>query len=280
MAWDPANSQLPIPSKNAKPLPPELASKSRTTAEDPSLDKPQIDKPFCDGFVLAEYNTCHAIRNPAQTKADLVKSKTLWFYLGKTSTEAKAQYTGDITKHVHDPASNFLDAVRATYAPVSMIPPRRSLPAAYPAGANIHALNAAGAGAQYRQQMPLKPLPSYQRPAPAGSLNCQTPKERPYHGKYAITDPVPTYKKPGYNVDPKALYNQRAFTQNATVHSAPRPINTQGSFQAPRNHTSPVAPVAPMTASSTHKPPQADFSSQKDLVSGPLCISQHLMLYY
>ena len=275
LAWDRANSQLPIPSENAIPLPAELASKSRTTAEDPSIDKPPIDQPFCDGFVLAEFNTCHPIRNSAQVKVDLSKSKTLWLYLGKTSTDCKAQYTGDVARQVHDPAANFLDTVRATYAPISMIPPRRSLPAAYPVGANIHALNAAGAGAQYRQQMQPKPQPkpSYERPSINAHPGFQSAKERPYQGKYAITDPAQPHRRAGYNVDPQALYNQRAFTQNAAAQSAPRSINTQGLYRAPQAQMSPVAPMAPMMAGSTQKVPPVNPSNRDNLVSAT---PQHL----
>ena len=200
------------------------------------------------------------IRNPVQVKIDLLKPKILWFYLGKTSTEAKAQYTGDLAKRTNDPSAHFLDSVRATYAPISMQAPRRSLPAAYPAGANIHALNAAGAGAQYRQQTQPKPQPQSQ-------VRYQTPKERPYHGKYAITDPVQQYKRPAYNVDPQSLYNQRAFTQSATIPSTPNPINTQGLYRAPQAQMSPLAPVAPMTAGSVARTSQVNRSTSTNLVS-------------
>lgn len=261
-----------MPSEKAKPLPAELARKSRTTAEHPSDDKPKIDQAFGDpqsNLKWAEFNTCHVIRNPVQVKVDFVKPKTLWFYLGKTSTEAKAQYTGDLKKQLNDPSANFLDTVRATYAPVSIIPPRRSLPAAYPAGANIHALNAAGAGAQYRQQVQPRPQPQTQ-------VRYQTPKERPYHGKYAITDPIPPYKRPGYNVDTQALYNQRAFTQKATTQNTPSSLNTQGSYRAPQAQMSPTAPTAPMTAGSSQRPLQDNYSTPSNLVRGIISIFHDL----
>ena len=255
--FDPANSQLPVPSENAKPLPPELARKSRTTAEDPLDDKPRADQPFCDPqsrFIWSEFNTCHRIRNPAQVKVDFSKPKTVWFYLGKNSTEAKAQYTGDLAKPIHDPNANFLDTVRPAPPAISIPPQRRSFPASYPTGVNIHALNAARANAQY-QQPKVQPKPQIQP-----QLKPQVPRDRPYNGKYAITEPLPRPRtNTGYSVDSQALYNQRAFTQNATAQSNQRYQGTQG-YGAPPAQMSPPAPMAPMMGSSQQRLQSASYS--------------------
>ena len=258
LVFDPANSQLPVPSENAKPLPPELAQKSRTTMDDPLNDKPKVDQPFGDlqsKFTWSEFNTCHRIRNSAQVKIDLLKPKTLWFYLGKYSTEAKAQYTRDLAKKTHDPESNFLDTVKPAAPPVTLPPQRRSYPASYPSGVNIHALNAARANSQY-QQPKVQPKPHIQ-----AQPKSQTPKERPYNGKYAITEPLPRPRaSTGYNVDTQSLYNQRTFTQNATAQVAQRHQSTQG-YKVPGSQTSPMAPMAPMMGSTPQRSQPAQYST-------------------
>ena len=254
LIFDPANSQLPVPSQNAKPLPPELARKSRTTAEDPKDDQPRADQPFCDPqskFIWSEFNTCHRIKNPAQVKIDFSKPKTVWFYLGKYSTEAKAQYTGDLSKSTHDPTSNFLESVKPVLPAVALAPQRRSFPASYPTGVNIHALNAARANAQY-QQPKVQPKPSIQP-----QLKPQVSQDRPYHGKYAITEPLPKPKaNTGYSVDSQALYNQRTFTQNATT----QPTQRYQGYGNATAHISPPAPVAPMRTPSQQRPEPASYS--------------------
>lgn len=257
LVFDPVHSQLPIPSENAKPLPPELAQKSRTTAEDPMNMQPKADQPFFDGqstFVWSEFNTCHRIKNPDQVKIDFAKPKSVWFYLGKKSTEAKAQYTGDLARPFHDPAANFLDTVKPAPAPISIPPQRRSFPASYPTGVNIHALNAARANAQY-QQPRVQPKPQIQPLQP--QLKPQPLEDRPYNGKYAIKEPLPRPSRGfGYNVDSQALNNQRAFTQNATVQSNQR----YHGYGAPPAQMSPPAPIAPMMESSQQRSQSTSYS--------------------
>ena len=257
LVFDPANSQLPIPSENAKPLPPELARKSRTTAEDPKNDQPRADQPFCDPqskFIWSEFNTCHRIKNPAQVKVDFSKPKTVWFYLGKGSTDAKAQYTGDLAKPTHNPDANFLDTVKPALPAVSLPPQRRSFPASYPTGVNIHALNAARANAQY-QQPKVQPKPQIQ--PSLKTQGPQGPQDRPYNGKYAITEPFPRSRaSTGYNVDSQALHKQRAFTHNATAQSTQR---YQG-YAPPPAQMSPPAPVAPMKGPSQQRSEPTSYS--------------------
>lgn len=258
LVFDPSNSQLPIPSENAKPLPPELAQKSRTTKEDPFNDKPQMDQPFGDlqsNLTWTEFNTCHRIRNPAQVQIDLSRERTLWFYLGKNSTEARAQYTGDLSKPTHDVRANFLDTVKPAVAPVALPPQRRSYPASYPTGVNIHALNAARANAQW-QQPKVQPKPQAQpRPQP------QLPRERPYNGKYAITEPLPRPRVgSGYGVDAQALYNQRHFTQNGTAQSNKHYQGIQA-HQASGGPSSPTAPIAPMMGGTPQRAQSFQYSA-------------------
>lgn len=110
---DKAFSHLQAPSDTAKPLPAHLQHKNCAT-EDPANEIPKVDEPFFDENhpqILAEFVTYKptALASP---KVELGKNKQLWYYLGKTSTEAKAQYTSDATSTTYDPKSNFLDSVR------------------------------------------------------------------------------------------------------------------------------------------------------------------------
>lgn len=238
-----------MPSDDAKPLPPHLARKSRITAEDPSNVSPKIDEPFGDAqskFIWSEFNSCKLVKNPAQVKVDISKPKQLWFYLGRTSTEAKAQYTGDLAVLRNNPEANFLESVRAASAPVAVPIPRRSYPATYPSGVNIHAVNAARAKAHIQQA---------KTPAKA-----PVTKERPYHGKYAITDSSPYLYKPrvGCNIDSQSLRNQRTF-QQSSVDSLPR-LQNPSSYRAPPAQMSPVAPMALMMSVASQSPLSQHFN--------------------
>ncbi|PSN68417.1 hypothetical protein BS50DRAFT_551941 [Corynespora cassiicola Philippines] len=134
LVLDPADSQRPKPSANAKPLPEHLKE------SDASLDitnrtdgVPEIGDPFLDPNSIqkwAEFNTAPDVTKRI-AKVDLSKENRLWFYLGKTSTEARPQYTEEPTRPRHNPKSNFLDTVKPPPLP---IPPmhRQSYPASYP----------------------------------------------------------------------------------------------------------------------------------------------------
>ena len=256
LIFDHALSQLPKPSENAKPLPAHLAHKSRTTTQDPS-DSPKVDEPFGDAqskFIWSEFNTCKSVKNPSQVKVDGSKPKQWWFYLGKTSTEARPQYTEDLALPRNNPEANFLESVRASTAAVQLH--RRPVPPPpYPAGVNIHAINAARANIHFQEaKVPAKP---------------SNTKKRPYHGKYAITEPIPPVHnnpKVGCNIDAQALQNQRAF-QQSSVHSLPRFTNYStyrpptGGQKNPVAPTASMAPVAPMMAAGLPKvSKQAPFS--------------------
>ncbi|CAD6580385.1 MAG: hypothetical protein ASARMPRED_000204 [Alectoria sarmentosa] len=249
LVFDPVNSQLPMPSENAKPLPAELARKSRTTMEDPANnDDPKPNDPFGDpdsNFRWEEFDSCKAFRNPAQVKIDFDKPSKLWYYIGKSSTEAKAHYTAKISIRQNDPTANFLESVRiASVAAAAAKPtvPRLSYPASYPSAINHqNAPNAPRPSANVHVPHSKTPTTQYTKPAAT--------KERPYHGKYAITDPIAAqYKpRPGVNVDAQALYNQRAF-QNAASSQLPQQYHTHQSpsYRAPQAPMGAAAPTASM----------------------------------
>ncbi|KAI9870832.1 MAG: hypothetical protein M1830_003749, partial [Pleopsidium flavum] len=187
--------------------------------------------------VWSEFHTAKLPRNPNQVKIDLSKPKQIWYYLGKTSTEAKAQYTEDPRKPRNNLEANFLESVRPL---IPIIPPvqRHSYPASYPSGVNMHAVN--GAMAQARQRQLQQPQ---QRQQPQQSIQQQQGGEKPYKYKPRIHE--------GYSVDPQALMSQRAFQQGAAMRP-PQGQNSYESFRAPQATMAPMssmaprAPIAPM----------------------------------
>lgn len=136
-AWilfvDSSTSCLQRPSANALDLPEELQGKTAqvpgSTEKKPSEGDPFTENPKTE---WAEFVVEPPPHNKWQKRIDLNKDKQLFYYLGKTSTDTKAQYTSDTTKPVHDTASNFLESVE----PPRMAPPpqpkRHSLAASYP----------------------------------------------------------------------------------------------------------------------------------------------------
>ncbi|KAL6702720.1 hypothetical protein ACN47E_001002 [Coniothyrium glycines] len=130
----PDESQRPKPSANAKPLPEHLKE------SDASLDitnrtdgVPEMGDPFHDPNSVhkwAEWHTAPEVSCKV-TKVDLNKEDRLWYYLGKSSTEARPQYTEDPAKQRNNPKSNFLDTVKPPAPPVPMFH-RTSYPASYP----------------------------------------------------------------------------------------------------------------------------------------------------
>lgn len=261
LVFDPVNSQLPCPSEHAKPLPLELARKSRTTAEDPAMnDGPKPKDLFCDSdlFRWEEFETRKSFLNPAQVKVDMEKPKKLWYYLGKHSTEAKAQYTGDLAIQHNDPSANFLETIRiASVAAAAAAQPvqRKSLAASYPSvWSNQHTANASHA--TYHPQYTSFHNTTQAKPAAA--------KERPYHGKYAITDPVhqSCLSQPRPMVQQRSeqfivdqmnsiryASDQRDFQNRQSAQQAPNYRASQASMAS-------VAPMAPMMTAHS-KIPQA-----------------------
>ena len=233
--------------------------------EHPTNEVPKKDELFCSPnltHVWAEFNTAR-VRNPDQRKVDLNKPNTMWHYIGKISTEARAHYSSDPNSDVHDPASNYLDTIKppAPLLPAPPVPapiPRRSYPiTTYPVGINMNAVNAARAN-QHAQIV----NPAIQGRPPLGALQTGPVRikqeEKPYNGKYAIKDHWPLN---GGHVDSQAFRNQQAFLNNAAVqtpslqntHTARHPTEAhhQGhSIEKKRIPT--LAEVRRRTSHSTH----------------------------
>ena len=116
---DESDYHLPKASATALPLPVSRQAKDRLNAKRSGHDKPRKDDFFAEGYTWAEFNN-QDVANPAQTKVDLAKSDQVWHYLGKTSTEARAQYTEDPAQPRYNPKGNFLDTVPKPARPSSV----------------------------------------------------------------------------------------------------------------------------------------------------------------
>ncbi|KAI9777481.1 MAG: hypothetical protein M1835_005233 [Candelina submexicana] len=220
--FDPADSQLPVPSANAQPLPSHVAKKT-PLSEEVGEGIPKEKDPFTDPQgpnKWAEFNRANIPRNRSQVAIDIFKPKQLWFYLGKTSTEAKAQYTEDPRKPRHNPESIFKETVKPLLPPVIPIPAqRRSFPAThYPGqtsvGINMHAQNAAM-------------VKKHQQRSQAQPQN-QSKSDKPYQYKPRANQI--------FSVDPQALNSQRAFqmqvASQAPVRRPSTPKQPTGSEKA------------------------------------------------
>jgi hypothetical protein len=110
---DPADYHLPKASANALPVPASRKAKDELNAKRAADDTPRKDAPFVEGLTWAEFNTCTEAEctNDAQARLDLKKDNQIWFYLGQSSTETKAQYTEDPSHPQHNPKGNFLDTI-------------------------------------------------------------------------------------------------------------------------------------------------------------------------
>ncbi|KAG6040591.1 hypothetical protein E4U41_007784 [Claviceps citrina] len=110
MLPDPSDYHLRKASAKALPMPASRKAKDDLKAKRLPDENPRKDDAFAQGYKWAEF-ACHQVSNRHQTKVDLTKPDQIWHYLGKTSTEARAQYTEDPAQERHNPRGNFLDTI-------------------------------------------------------------------------------------------------------------------------------------------------------------------------
>ncbi|KAK5089085.1 hypothetical protein LTR05_003309 [Lithohypha guttulata] len=136
-AWilfvDSSTSCLQRPTANALDLPEDLQGKTAqvpgSTEKKPSEGDPFTEEPKTE---WAEFVVEPPPHNKWQKRTDLTKPKQIFYYLGATSTDTKAQYTADAFKPVYDPACNFLEKVEPSRMAPPPQPKRHSLAASYP----------------------------------------------------------------------------------------------------------------------------------------------------
>ena len=220
------------------------AKESLNTSKRQADDLPRQDDPFVTNFTWAEFKNELIPRNAAQVKIDFTKENQIWYYLGKNSTEAKAQFTEDLANPRHNPKGLFLETL-----PKPVIPgPRVSYAASYPSGVTQHT-NHSGVN-----QNALNASRIHNRPAQSAAR-----PEKPYVYKPRDT----TYK-----VDTTAYRSQQSFLQKSTPQSlsfgsdprwqspsssgtpsypSPYPASTGTAPYIPRAVLAPPAPYQPHT---------------------------------
>ncbi|KAK7524803.1 hypothetical protein IWZ03DRAFT_341014 [Phyllosticta citriasiana] len=224
LVLDPKHSLRPKPSANAKPLPEGLQSSNPALNSKNQKDgPPEVDDPFTDqnsSQKWAEFNTASAeeVKNPFQVKVDLSKPNQLWYYLGKTSTEARAQFTDDPKKPVHNTRGNFLDTVKEAQRAAAAAE-RKALAGTYPS-ANVNALN--GAMAAQRKSLQPQYTPRTKQ---------YTPRTTEYTPRTTEYTPRTTGYTPRNSVDLKVL---------------PRPPYSTG--YSPASHAPPAPAARPSSS--------------------------------
>lgn len=249
---DPSDYHLTKASANAIPLPVSRKAKDLLNAKRPEGEKPRKGDPFVDNCTWTEFNLHEVEYNKNQVKIDFAKPDQIWHYLGKTSTEAKAQYTDDPRKLVHNPKGNYLDTIpkppKPTKVAASAIKRQYYPHAAAPTAAGTFAYQYSGMGVDHQNQAlnrpdkpyvykPRKPVESTfdqsrmctaQRFAPLASAS-PSPGPQGYAQGYPATPQSHTQQlqngqRPqtyvqGYN--PQQGYNQRqqGYTQPQQGHN-------------------------------------------------------------
>lgn len=95
-----------------KPLPAHLARKPDQRKELESAI-PVAGNPFTEGTSLYQWAEFEMVDNFAPpVHVNLDKEEQMWYYMGRTSTECRAQYTHNPTVPIHNPRANFLDSVK------------------------------------------------------------------------------------------------------------------------------------------------------------------------
>ncbi|KAF2471368.1 uncharacterized protein BDR25DRAFT_223812 [Lindgomyces ingoldianus] len=241
LALDPTESQRPKPSANAQPLPEHIKDNDSSLSITNRTDGvPAMGDSFLDPnstLKWAEFNTAPEVARQL-TRVDFSKENQLWYYLGKTSTEARPQYTDDPTNPKHNLKANFLDTVKPASMPMGPIE-RRSYPASFPIKPSP-------------APTPRTPVQPYIRPA-----------EKPYQYKPRVE--TATYKSPVYNYSPDSRKNPNSpvahqpnvvYDHRATAPQYGYPSSTNGCHRPSQSYNNHYA-QAPSSSSSWEQPSTA-----------------------
>lgn len=139
---DPADFHLPKASAKAIPMPSSRKAQDQLNARRLHDDKPKKDDAFVEGYTWAEFRL-EPTSNKDQARVDFSKPDQTWHYLGKTSTDARAQYTEDPARQRHNPKGNFLDTLPKPPkpAPAPKSAARARAPTVPPAGGFAYSFN-------------------------------------------------------------------------------------------------------------------------------------------
>lgn len=253
MLPDPADYHLPKASAKALPMPASHKAKEKLNAKRLHADKPRKDDIFGEGYRWAEFEI-NEVSNRGQVKVDFAKPDQIWHYLGKTSTEARAQYTEDPARQVHNPKGNFLDTIPKPPRPAPVSKPMYNHQA-YVAKAMAYSYNlannhAAGTGAgSFEKPYAYKP----RKPAEVNVKAPPTFTNQRFAPSTASAGPAPVFRaydhqnanfRPQQGFGPGMPQNQSTErTQNVQL-GQPMP------HQVPQSHHTPYQqqPANPPTA--------------------------------
>lgn len=244
---EPSDYRLQKASPNAIPMPTSRSAKEKINATKRAAEElPRAQDDFVEGFTWAEFHTAEMPTNKAQVKVDFTKETQLWHYLGKTSTEARAQYTDDVAKQVHNSKSNFLDTIPRPPPPVIT----RPWPVPYSTPGKVDRPY------QYKPKTPVVPQYSpYQH------------NQQPQIGQMFVSPQygVQQQLQPQLQPQQQQTYNGQPYTaqQVAPIGLAAKPFPTSTSTFAPQaghgafypNQSTPQAPSRPPQAVPNTAPP-------------------------
>ncbi|PHH59287.1 hypothetical protein CDD81_3411 [Ophiocordyceps australis] len=236
---DAADYRLPKASAKALAMPTSRKAKDQLNAKRVSQEKPRKDEMFVDGYTWAEFQAGH-VSNKDQTKVDFAKADQIWYYLGKTSTEARAQYTENPRIARHNTKGNFLDSIPKPPRPIPALKPAAFGQRSY--GVGCHAYSTAVPAAPQRPEKPYvykprKPLNAQGSGQPAHSSHMFVPA-----AARSVSTPVPTAPR----------------NDEAGSYLAPRiePLNSGvGGFAATPHAATPHAQTPGPAAAPSWKPP-------------------------
>jgi hypothetical protein len=215
---DPADYHLQKPSANAIPLPKSFKAKESLNTSKRHLDDlPRPDDPFITGLTWAEFKNEAIPANPDQVKVDLSKENQIWYYLGKNSTEAKAQFTEDLANPRHNPKGHFLDTIPKRVSTA----PRQSYAASYPSTLSKNTLITSKASSQ-----------------PSQAVN-SAKLDRPYIYK-------PRSSEESYRINLQAYRSQQSFVQQAS--SPPYNFGTDPRWKSSPTTSPAATPFSPTTS--------------------------------
>ncbi|KAK5997800.1 DNA damage-responsive transcriptional repressor RPH1 [Cladobotryum mycophilum] len=246
---DPADFHLPKASANAMPLPTSQKAKDRLNAKRQQDDKPRKDDIFGEGFTWAEFNTMD-IANKYQVKVDFSKAEQIWYYLGKTSTEAKAQYTEDPSKLRFNPKGNYLDTLPKPVKP--MPAPRPHYQQQYGFTGSYVYSNATQSPAAHHPGSVVFEKPYVYKPRQPVAANFNVQMYTPQRFTPNHPAPAPAPAPPSHQQHHYSHYTPSPGHQNSPSHTVQRFAPAVGTPQYSHPQASPASASRP--ASVQHTP--------------------------
>lgn len=281
---DAADYHLPKASANAIPMPTSRKAKDEINATKRATEElPRADAPFVDGFTWAEFHNTDLLTNKQQVNVDFSKENQIWHYLGGTSTEARAQYTDDPRKKVHNSKSNFLDTVPRP-APPAVSQPRKSYTAAYPMPAPAYGTPPKhDRPYQYKPKKPVQQQQPY-APSPSAPQQRYTAQQfapnglagKPFPTSMSTFVPQPSTTIPSYVPPPSQAHQTTPRLPQpmprAMSHTGPRPAHlsklTPPHSAHSRNKSLPFSSDPRFRTSSTYGSARFDSSSSSPFSYG------------